>query len=124
MSLMRGIDLKKIVEKMNGASGAELKPQHLVSCGDWNPCLLRRNTCSKEKWNAFFVLLITLLNLNRHGKNSPMVSSLRGNIMQVTLKDDMAKSFYKDVVMSLGPPIIATVTSMKIAHYGGSGNLY
>ncbi|ONK63642.1 uncharacterized protein A4U43_C07F17380 [Asparagus officinalis] len=27
MNLMRGIDLKKIAEKMNGASGAELKPQ-------------------------------------------------------------------------------------------------
>jgi ATP-dependent 26S proteasome regulatory subunit len=25
MNLMRGIDLKKIAEKMNGASGAELK---------------------------------------------------------------------------------------------------
>ena len=27
MNLMRGIDLKKIAEKMNGASGAELKVQ-------------------------------------------------------------------------------------------------
>ncbi|GJW63144.1 retrovirus-related pol polyprotein from transposon TNT 1-94 [Tanacetum coccineum] len=111
---MCGIDLKKIAEKMNGASGAELKPPHLFSC-KLEPCLLRRNTCSKEKWNAFFVLLITLLNLNRHGKNSPMVLSLRGNIIQVTLKDDMAKSFYKDVVMSLGPPIIATVTNERCA---------
>ncbi|TYG49668.1 hypothetical protein ES288_D10G112600v1 [Gossypium darwinii] len=29
MNLMRGIDLKKIAEKMNGASGAELKTQGL-----------------------------------------------------------------------------------------------
>lgn len=31
MNLMRGIDLKKIAEKMNGASGAELKVMFRVS---------------------------------------------------------------------------------------------
>lgn len=33
MNLMRGIDLKKIAEKMNGASGAELKvsSSHVIS---------------------------------------------------------------------------------------------
>jgi len=31
MNLMRGIDLKKIAEKMNGASGAELKVNFLSS---------------------------------------------------------------------------------------------
>lgn len=33
MNLMRGIDLKKIAEKMNGASGAELKVCVLSSVG-------------------------------------------------------------------------------------------
>ena len=32
MNLMRGIDLKKIAEKMNGASGAELKVFSLSTC--------------------------------------------------------------------------------------------
>ncbi|GKD50249.1 hypothetical protein Tco_1279225, partial [Tanacetum coccineum] len=112
MNLMRGIDLKKIVEKMNGASGAELKPQHLVSCGDWNPCLLRRNTCREEKWNVLCVA-------DHIAEFKPSCQTfVDGNIIQVTLRDDMAKSFYKDAVMSLGPPIIATVTSIKVAHYG------
>ena len=31
MNLMRGIDLKKIAEKMNGASGAELKVKCLCT---------------------------------------------------------------------------------------------
>lgn len=31
--MMRGIDLKKIAEKMNGASGAELKVRALFSRG-------------------------------------------------------------------------------------------
>lgn len=35
MNLMRGIDLKKIAEKMNGASGAELK----VTCLPWSNVL-------------------------------------------------------------------------------------
>lgn len=34
MNLMRGIDLKKIAEKMNGASGAELK---VLSPSQLNP---------------------------------------------------------------------------------------
>lgn len=34
MNLMRGIDLKKIAEKMNGASGAELKVCIVANIGD------------------------------------------------------------------------------------------
>ena len=40
MNLMRGINLKKIADKMTGASGAELK----VRCLAWRPCLQTAQT--------------------------------------------------------------------------------
>lgn len=40
MNLMRGIDLKKIAEKMNGASGAELKVGFIYTHIWWTACYL------------------------------------------------------------------------------------
>nr|GEX17823.1 reverse transcriptase domain-containing protein [Tanacetum cinerariifolium] len=96
VKLMHGIDLKKIPEKMNGALGAELKQREME-------CLL------------YVAIHIAEFKPSRQTFADGVQLKRKHN--QVTLRDDMAKSFYKDVVMSLGPSIIATMMSMKVAHY-------
>lgn len=54
MNLMRGIDLKKIAEKMNGASGAELKV-----CFMLDDCI-----CMDRMWSiVMFILSVFVIDI-------------------------------------------------------------
>lgn len=72
MNLMRGIDLKKIAEKMNGASGAELKVWLYFTCftsvwehlslenKDLFPWIVSINLCRERNASARSICSVTL----------------------------------------------------------------
>ena len=64
MNLMRGIDLKKIAEKMNGASGAELKVYficiHIFGFNTWFKIVFHVETMWWDCWTPLLLWIITL----------------------------------------------------------------